>query len=199
VGGIGRTGSNVEELLGAQPDQPTTVEALQALIGRFVDEYNHRRPHRALRHHATPATAYQARSKATPGDRSADTHDRLRRDRIDDTGEITLRYQGQLSSIGIGRTHARTNVLVLVRDLDIRLINAATGELLRDPRPRPHAPLPGHRRTQRTNPQTTKLVNPRRVGSRVSDVLRHHTVGVAGFEPTTSSSRTSHWRRSARV
>lgn len=118
--------------LRAQPDQPATVQALQMLIDRFVDEYNHRRPHRSLCHHATPATAYQARPKATPGDRSADTHQRLRRDRIDDTGKITLRYQGQLYSIGIGRTHARTHVLILVHDLDIRIINAATGELLRD-------------------------------------------------------------------
>ena len=118
--------------LRAQPDQPTTVEALQALIDRFVDEYNHRRPHRSLRHHATPATAYHARPKATSGDRSSDTHDRLRRDRIDDTGKITLRYHGQLYSIGIGRTHARTHVLILVQDVNIRIINAATGDLLRE-------------------------------------------------------------------
>ncbi len=31
-----------------------------------------------------------------------------------------------------GRTHARTPVLMLIRDLQIRVINAATGELLRE-------------------------------------------------------------------
>jgi hypothetical protein len=99
----------------------------------FVDEYNHRRPHRSLPHHATPATAYQARPKATPGQPRGDqTHQRLRRDRIDISGKITLRHQGRLYSIGVGRTHARTHVLVLVHDLDIRIINAATGELLRE-------------------------------------------------------------------
>ena len=37
------------------------------------------------------------------------------------------------SSIGIGRTHTRTRVTVLVQDLNIRIIiNAATGELLRE-------------------------------------------------------------------
>jgi len=56
----------------------------------------------------------------------------VRRDRIDTSGKITLRYAGQLYSIGIERTHARTRVLVLVHDLDIRVINAATGELLRE-------------------------------------------------------------------
>jgi hypothetical protein len=34
--------------------------------------------------------------------------------------------------IGIGRTHARTHILLLVQDLNIRIINAATGELLRE-------------------------------------------------------------------
>jgi transposase InsO family protein len=130
-GKVERFQQTLKNWLRAQPDQPTTIEELQPLLDRFVDEYNHRRPHRSLRHHATPATAYHARPKAGPGERSSDTHDRLRRDRIDDTGKITLRYHGQLYSIGIGRTHARTHVLVLVRDLDIRIINAATGDLLR--------------------------------------------------------------------
>ena len=131
-GKVERFQQTLKNWLRAQPDQPTTIEELQGLIDRFVGEYNHRRPHRSLRHHATPDTAYQARPKATPGDRSSDTHDRLRRDRIDDTGKITLRYQGQLYSIGIGRTHARTHVLILAHDLNIRIINAATGDLLRE-------------------------------------------------------------------
>lgn len=32
----------------------------------------------------------------------------------------------------IGRTHARTRVLLLVQDLHIHVVNAATGELLRE-------------------------------------------------------------------
>ena len=38
----------------------------------------------------------------------------------------------RLHHIGIGRTHARTHVLLLVHDLDIRVVNAVTGELLRE-------------------------------------------------------------------
>ena len=34
--------------------------------------------------------------------------------------------------IGVGRTHARTRVLLLVQDLDIRVSNAGTGELIRE-------------------------------------------------------------------
>ena len=47
-------------------------------------------------------------------------------------GKITLRHGGTLYSIGIGRTHARTRVIVLVQDLDIRIIDATTGELIRE-------------------------------------------------------------------
>jgi len=83
-----------------------------------------------------------------------DTHDRLRRDRIDDSGVVTLRHNGRLHHIGIGRTHARTHVLILVHDLQIRVVDAATGELLRelvlDPTKdyqatgRPPGPVPKH-------------------------------------------------------
>ena len=56
----------------------------------------------------------------------------MRRDRVDDTGSLTLRLAGRLHHIGVGRTHARTHVLMLVQDLDVRIINAATGELIRE-------------------------------------------------------------------
>jgi len=48
------------------------------------------------------------------------------------TGLVTLRHQGRLYHIGTGRPHAGTRVLLLVQDLHIRIINAATGELLRE-------------------------------------------------------------------
>jgi hypothetical protein len=53
-------------------------------------------------------------------------------DRVDADGKLTLRAGGRLHHIGIGRTHARTRVLMLVQDLHVRVINAATGELLRE-------------------------------------------------------------------
>jgi transposase InsO family protein len=132
-GKVERFQQTLKKWLRGQPTQPTGIAPLQALINAFVDEYNHRRPHRSLPRHATPATAYQARPKAEPGGQTApETHERLRHDRIDKAGRITLRYGGQLYSIGVGRTHTGTHVLVLVQDLNIRIINAATGELLRE-------------------------------------------------------------------
>jgi transposase len=127
-----RTGFVAPEALRTQPAPPTTLAELQALIDAFVEVYNHHLPHRSLEHRATPATAYRARPKAAPGDRSTDTHDRVRTDRVDTGGKITLRHQGTLYSIGIGRTHARTHVRILVQDRNITIINAATGDILRE-------------------------------------------------------------------
>src|SRR3954451_3379313 len=131
-GKVERFQQTLKKWLAAQPLQPTTIADLQALIDLFVDAYNQHRPHRSLPQRATPATAHAARPKATPGtDRSADTHDRVRTDKIDKTGCVTLRLAGRLHHIGIGRTHAGTHVLLLVQDLDVRIIDAVTGELLR--------------------------------------------------------------------
>jgi transposase InsO family protein len=119
--------------LRAQPGQPATIGELQTLLDVFAEEYNHRRPHRSLPHHATPAAIYHSLPKATPAtSREADSHDRIRRDRVDDSGVVTLRHAGRLHHIGIGRTHARTHVILLVHDLHIRIVDATTGELLRE-------------------------------------------------------------------
>ena len=133
-GKVERFQQTMKKWLRAQPEQPTHIDDLQALLDAFVEEYNDHRPHRSLEHRATPATVYTTRPKATPntGDRDDDTHDRVRRDRVDKSGKVTLRYRGRLYSIGIGRTHARTRVIILVQDLQIRIIDAATGELLRE-------------------------------------------------------------------
>jgi transposase InsO family protein len=131
-GKVERFQQTLKKWLRAQPAQPANLRQLQHLLDTFTSIYNTQRPHRSLPHRATPATAYAARPKAGPGDRSADTHDRVRTDRVDANGKLTLRVHGRLHHIGVGRTHARTPVLMLIHDLHIRVINAATGELLRE-------------------------------------------------------------------
>ena len=111
--------------------QPATIAELQQLLDTFVDVYNNNRPHRSLPHRATPATVYTTRPKATPGTRT-DPHYRVRHDRVDEGGSISLRVNGRLHHIGIGRTHTGTRVILLINDLDIRIIHAATGEILRN-------------------------------------------------------------------
>ncbi|MCD4536513.1 integrase core domain-containing protein [Nocardioides sp. cx-169] len=123
----------MKKWLRAQPVQPTTIVELQALLDLFVDQYNHRRPHRSLPHRATPATLYDSMPKALPGPATdPDTHERVRHDRVDKAGSVTLRHNSRLHHIGVGRTHAGTCVILLVQDLQIRIVNAATGELLRE-------------------------------------------------------------------
>ena len=86
-----------------------------------------------LPHRATPATIYTTLPKAAPsGTARADTHDRVRHDKIDKSGTVTLRVAGRLRHIGVGRTYARTDVLLLVQDLHVTVIDATTGEILRD-------------------------------------------------------------------
>jgi transposase InsO family protein len=129
-GKVERFQQTLKRWLTRQP-RATTLPELQTQIDAFLDTYNHRRPHRSLPHRATPATVYQARLKAAPGTR-IDTHDRVRTDRVDQAGSITLRVGGRLHHIGVGRIHYRTRVLILVQDLNIKIINAATGEPLRE-------------------------------------------------------------------
>jgi transposase InsO family protein len=131
-GKVERFQQTLKNWLRAQPRQPATLAELQALLDAFTAVYNTQRPHRSRANRATPATAYAARPKAVPGDRTADTHHRVRADHIDTNGTVTLRHSGKLHHVGIGRTHSGTRVLLLVQDLRVRIINAATGELLRE-------------------------------------------------------------------
>ena len=106
------------------------LNELQALLDEFTDTYNNHRPHRSLGR-ATPAAAYHRLPKTSPDDNNTNIHFRVRQDRIDKTGTVTLRHNSRLHHIGIGRAHKHTPVTLLVADLDIRVVATQTGELLR--------------------------------------------------------------------
>lgn len=132
-GKVERFQHTMKKWLRTQPDQPVTITELQTLLEVFVDTYNHHRPHRSLPHRATPAARYDTMPKALPGPtRDADTHNRIRHDIVDQSGSITLRINGKMHHIGVGRTHARTHIILLICDLNARIVNALTGELLRE-------------------------------------------------------------------
>jgi transposase InsO family protein len=128
-GKVERFQQTLKRWLAAQPP-PATLDDLQAHLDAFVDEYNHRRPHRALQRR-TPAVVYDLLPKTGPAGTGAGTHHRIRHDRIDKTGAISLRRAGRMHHISIGRAHAGTPVVLLINDLDIRVVNTTTGELLR--------------------------------------------------------------------
>jgi hypothetical protein len=55
----------------------------------------------------------------------------VRHDTIDESGKLTIRHRSRLHHTGIGRRHAGTKVLILVKDLHVR-ITTTTGEPIRE-------------------------------------------------------------------
>jgi transposase InsO family protein len=149
-GKVERFQQTMKKWLAKQPTQPATITDLHTLLDQFRREYNQQRPHRSLKRR-TPAAAYAALPKANPQtEPTATNHARVRTDKINN-GKITLRHGGTLYSIGIGRRHDGTTVKALVNGLDIVIIHATTGEVLRQLTLNP---------TRKYQPQTQETPNP---------------------------------------
>jgi transposase InsO family protein len=127
-GKVERFQQTLKRWLTKQPPAGSLAE-LQQHLDRFTHEYNHRRPHNSLARR-TPAVVYGLLPKSGPRT-GADPHHRLRYDRIDKTGAISLRRAGRMHHIGIGRAYAGRPIVMLIDDLDIRVIDTTTGQLLR--------------------------------------------------------------------
>jgi transposase InsO family protein len=109
-----------------------TLTELQAQLDAFVHYYNHIRPHRAL-HGRTPLQAYSTRIKARPATGTLPTtHFRVRQDKVDQGGRVTLRHNSRLHHIGIGRAHKGRTIKLLIADQNIRIIDTNTGQLIRE-------------------------------------------------------------------
>ena len=129
-GKVERFHQTLKKWLDRQP-RARTIRQLQSQLDTFRTYYNDVRPHRALGRR-TPASAYAARPKAVPTRTPLHAgHWRIRHDHIDSSGVFTLRHNSRLHHIGIGRRHAGQRILVLVHDLDIRVLTS-DGELLRE-------------------------------------------------------------------
>jgi transposase InsO family protein len=116
----------------AKQDPAASLEALQRQLDTFSAYYNTMRPHRAL-DRRTPNEAWHARPRAVPARQGQliDIHYRVRKDRVSREGKVTLRHNSRLHHIGLGRSWAGTAILLLVADLDIRILTEDTGELIR--------------------------------------------------------------------
>jgi hypothetical protein len=126
-------GSNhVERIDRSESSRSRARVDLERQLDRFQDYCNTMRPHRAIGRRS-PAEAFAGRPKATlslPGLR-VPAHVRVRRDRIDITGVITLRHNSRLHHIGLGRRLVGTRVIALVDCLRVRVITE-DGELIRE-------------------------------------------------------------------
>jgi transposase InsO family protein len=129
-GKVERFHQTMKAFLARQP-AATSIGELQGQIDRFRAYYNDVRPHRAVGRRP-PRTAFEARDKARPSGPKirVGAGVRVRRDRIDKGGKVTLRHGTRLHHIGVGHAHKGKRVTVLVDGLDVRVISE-DGELLR--------------------------------------------------------------------
>jgi len=128
-GKVERFHQTLKKRLAALPP-PATIDELQSQLTEFIDYYNTNRPHRAL-HRATPTEAFNARPKAFPSGYQIPPHFRVRHDKIDAGGAITIRYNSRLHHIGLSKHLRGTKVIVLINDLDIRVLERDSGKLIR--------------------------------------------------------------------
>ena len=128
-GKIERFHQTLKRWLRAQPPARTLAE-LQRQLDEFREHYNEHRPHRALGRR-TPGDAYRATPKAAPADqRPRPGHYRLRYDRLDTHGQMSLRRAGRMHHLGIGAAHARKRVLAIADDHHVTVTELDTGEVL---------------------------------------------------------------------
>lgn len=128
-GKVERFHQTLKRWLAKQP-RAVTISQLQSQLDRFGTYYNDVRPHRAIGRR-TPAEAWAARPRAAPSGPPIPEHCRVRRDRLDRGGGVTLRHDSRLHHIKVGRRHAGTRVLMLVAGLHVRIVSE-DGELLRE-------------------------------------------------------------------
>ena len=119
----------LQRWLAARPAARTITE-LQRQLDEFREHYNEQRPHRAL-NRRTPSDAYRATPKATPASNGhAPGHYRLRYDRLDSKGKMTLRRAGRMHHLHAGIEHARKRVLAFADDHHVTITELTTGEVL---------------------------------------------------------------------
>ena len=120
-GKVERFHQSMKKFLAAQ-DPAQTKKQLQAQLDSFAEYYNTVRPHRSLQRRR-PLEAFEAREKAGPqGAKIAAAGYRIRRDKVDPSGSVTLRYKGKLHHIGVGCPYAGWRVVMLIDGLDVRVI-----------------------------------------------------------------------------
>ena len=128
-GKVERYHQTLKKWLRKQPPA-SSIDELQTQIDGFVTYYNEKRPHQARG--CPPMHAWRSLDKATPeidGQRLL-AKTRVRHDHVDHWGSVTLRYRRKLHHISIGRAHRHQRVLILMADLDVRVIDE-DGVLLR--------------------------------------------------------------------
>src|SRR5713101_7649231 len=96
----------------------------------FRNTYNQQRPHRAL-DGRPPLQVFKTRLKASPSMAQPQIDYRIRRDRLDAEGRVTLRYLSRLRHFHVSYKRRRQEVILLVAGAHVRVL-AEDGQLLRE-------------------------------------------------------------------
>ena len=104
-----------------------TIEELNKVLNDSATYYNHHRPHRAIAR-KTPAFAYQLIPKAQPITNTNTPIHKVRYDRIDDTGKISLRWAGAMRHLAAGSAYKGLNIICLIHNDHAQIINPETGQ-----------------------------------------------------------------------
>lgn len=126
-GKVERFHQTLQKALHARPFAHNIGELNQQLDD-IIDYYNNHRPHRAL-NRQTPPQAYNRLPKAQPLDIPIGTDNRLRRDKVDNDGKVTLRWAGNMRKLYVGRKHRTKEIMLICINNDITAINPHTGEI----------------------------------------------------------------------
>lgn len=127
-GKIERFHQTLKLWLAAQPPAHT-LDELNTQLTTFTHIYNHERPHRAI-NRRTPHHAYNATPKTFPTLTSKTGIWRVRYDKVDNNGKITLRYAGKLRKLYIAYKYRGTRIIALVHNNNVITINHNTGEII---------------------------------------------------------------------
>ena len=108
-----------------------SITELQRILDEFQQVYNTERPHRAL-NRETPHQWFHRTLKARPNARNItrDREFRIRHDRVDSGGKVTLRHDGKLRHLGVRKIHRRKKVVMLIATEEVTVMDAETSEVL---------------------------------------------------------------------
>lgn len=109
-----------------------TLGELQIILDDVVAYYNEIRPHRSL-DRRTPHVVYNARAKAKPHTLIHQPHWRIRTDKVDQRGHVTLRYLGKLRHLNVGWRYRGQIVKLYVLD-DLVTFATEDGEFIGETR-----------------------------------------------------------------
>jgi transposase InsO family protein len=114
----------------ARQARAESIAHLQLQLDAFRTIYNQQRPHRAL-DGRTPLQAFNSRLKASPSATPPQLDYRIRRDRLDAGGKVTVRYLSRLRHIYVNYKRRGQPVMLLIAGDHLR-VTAEDGALLRE-------------------------------------------------------------------